>query len=1019
MKGFATSSRKNVLLQVQQTVRADFVLQVGEVTQVVEITATAGLLNTEDATVGTVIENKRIVDLPLNGRNFLQLVALSPNVSFGFANNQTAPSRQGGQRSQQNISVAGARPTFNRFTLDGIEDTDVNFLSYVFLPSIDELQEFKVQTGIYPAEFGRAITQINVSTKSGGNDYHGTVFEFLRNSALNAKNYAFTSVVPPKDPFRFNQYGFTLGGPIRIPKLFNGRNKLFFTSNFESLRNRKQTQSVLSVPSLAIRAGNFAGLPQIFDPATRSGSGATLTASPFPGNVIPSQHFDPAAVKLLEFIPTPNVATGSLVQNYQVGLRQIVDRDQFNQRIDFVESSKSNWFGRYSWSDEDEIQGGAAQTGTKVVTHVKQVVASNTRIFTPAIINEFRFGYNSFFNTLGTELAFVRNVVGELNIPGMTAPTSAAWGIPSLTISSFNTFGNSTSGPYVNDNQRYQWIDNISIIKGAHSLRAGVEFLNDHFNQAGNDFVRGAFAFDSTATQNPASRTGTGYGMADYLLGLTRITQQALALANVKFRALSQYYYVDDTWKMRPNLTVSLGLRYENTPPFKDASGTQVSVAMPFNDQTANVPDLSRHPTFIRSGKGDFYEGTLLRFNPSIKVARDGRLGDRLIARDNNDFAPRLGIAWSPTRKWTVRTGFGVFYSQDQGNAVFDTGRNLAGRRAENTNSDSPNLSFQRPFSNAGSTLQVDTPFAFANDYHRRTPYTMQYMMNIQRELSGSTVLEVGYLGSVSQHLQQLLSLNAPAPAPVGTVLSRRPYPEFGVIQQLVGFARGNYNGLAAKFTKRFSKGLTYLVGYTYSKSLDDSSGTRPPANEGANPNDNYNIRAEYGLSAFDTKHRFVSSVLYELPFMRSNRILGAWQVSSIVTVQTGNPIEARVGSDQSNTGNYADRPSATGQATVLDSGVRNSGRWFNTKAYVLQPFGTFGNAGRNTIPGPGIFDWDFSILKNFRLFERHELQFRFEAFNFSNHPNLGDPGNIITATNFGVISSARTTMRDLQFALK
>jgi len=227
---------------------------------------------------------------------------------------------------------------------------------------------------------------------------------------------------------------------------------------------------------------------------------------------------------------------------------------------------------------------------------------------------------------------------------------------------------------------------------------------------------------------------------------------------------------------------------------------------MPFNDQTANVADLNRHPTFVRSGTGDFYEGTLLRFNPAIKVARDGRLGDRLIARDNNDFAPRLGIAWSPTRKWTVRTGFGVFYSQDQGNAVFDTGRNLAGRRAENTNSDFPNLSFQRPFSNAGSTLQVDTPFAFANDYHRRTPYTMQYMMNIQRELSGSTVLEVGYLGSVSQHLQQLLSLNAPAPAPVGTVLSRRPYPEFGVIQQLVGFARGNYNGLAVKLPSASAK---------------------------------------------------------------------------------------------------------------------------------------------------------------------------------------------------------------------
>ncbi len=303
MAGFKSFTETGIQLQVQQTARIDVAMEVGEVTQTIEVTGGGALLTTENATVGTVIENKRIVELPLNGRNFLQLVSLSPNVSFGFQSAGQAGSRQGGTRSTQNISLAGQRAQFNRFTLDGIENTDVNFNTYIILPSIDALQEFKVQTGIFPAEFGRATSQINVSTKSGTNGLHGAVFEFLRNDVLDAKNYA---VLPnqhalPKDPFKWNQYGFTVGGPVWLPKIFNGKDKLFFMTNFEGYKDRKALRGIYTVPTAAMRAGDFSGLPTIYDPLA---PGRTA----FPNNIIPQGRFHPTSLDLLEFYPAPNVA---------------------------------------------------------------------------------------------------------------------------------------------------------------------------------------------------------------------------------------------------------------------------------------------------------------------------------------------------------------------------------------------------------------------------------------------------------------------------------------------------------------------------------------------------------------------------------------------------------------------------------------------------------------------------------------------------------------------------------------
>ncbi|PYV41478.1 MAG: hypothetical protein DMG06_16990 [Acidobacteria bacterium] len=999
MAGFRAAVQNNIELQVQQIARLDFSLQVGELAQAVEVSGRDVLLNTEDATVGTVIENKRITELPLNGRNFLQLIALSPNVSANFANQQFA--------------IAGQRREFNYYTLDGVDNTDVNFNTYVVLPSIDALQEFKVQSGVYPAEFGRATGQVNASTKPGTNEYHGTVFEFLRNDVLDAKPYAFTSSPPEKSPFKWNQYGFTLGGPVWIPKVFNGKGRLFFMSNFEGFRERQANTGIFSVPSAAMRNGDFSELLSqgivINQP---------FTSTPISGNIIPQSQFDPIGQKLLDFYPAPNVPGAGLFNNYQTGLNFVVDKDQFIQRVDFVENSRSNWFGRYSWGDEQQVEPAIKLNGRKILTNVWQVMISNTRVFSPTQVNEFRFGTNKFFNSTGRELAFQRDVLAELDIPDFPHPSPAAWGIPAVSFNNFDGFGDDTEGPYENRNVTFQWVDNFSWIRGKHSLRLGLEIRRDRFNQTGNQFSRGSFIIDGQAT---------GYDFADYLFGYSSQNEAALSLAVAQFRATSQSYYVDDIWKVRPNLTVNLGFRYEFVPPWTDKGQSQVNAYVPFLDMTPNVPDLSRHPVLVRVGAGDFYEGKVIRFNPAIQMARDGRLGDRLIAADYRNFAPRLGISWSPGSRWTLRTGGGIFYAQDTGNPRFDTERNFGGRRRDNTDASDP-LTFSHPFHDTGAGVVVSRPYVLANVYNRRTPYSIQYLLNIQRELDSQTVLEVGYLGSVSHRLERLRAFNEALPGTTGSVASRQPYPEFGRIQEVDGSVNANYNSLGVKLSRRFSRGLTYLVGYTWSKAIDSGSGIRTLGADTLFPQNSYCLSCERSLSIFDVNHRFVTSLLYELPFGKSktflnqgglvNALLGGWQLSSIITIQSGFPLTVQDG-NVSLAGGFFDRPDATGISTELARSQRTTDQWFNTAAYVQQADGTFGNVGRNTVIGPGITNWDFSTLKDFHFTEGKYLQFRFEAFNILNHPIWGDPDTYFPDNTFGKIRSTRIDMRQLQFGLK
>ncbi len=1033
--GFKSAMRNEIQLQVQQTVRLDITLEVGNVGETVTITGGAPLLSQESTTVGTVIENKRIVDLPLNGRNFLQLVATAPNVSFGFQNAGQAGSRQGGSRAAQNISVAGQRSYYNRFTIDGIENTDVNFNTPIIFPSIDALQEFKVQTGIFPAEFGRASTQINISTKSGTREYHGALFEFLRNDVLDARTYDFTgrrAKTAPKEPFKWNQYGFTLGGPVWLPKKLFGplgyenKERIFFLTNFEGYRDRKVLLGRYSLPPVAWYDGDFSKLANpIYDPLTRT---------QFPGNIIPKNRIHPTSVKLLEFYPRPTLNPNALGTNHEQLNRRLIDKDQFIARGDFIESAKSSWSGRYSTGDEVQLDPGLKLNGTKLLTTVYQVMASNTRTLSASMVNEARFGYNSFFNSLGRELANSRDVVSELKIPGIEPGPPISWGIPNISLIGFSGFGDDSEGPYVNTNKTYQFVDNFTWTLSNHSLRFGGELRWDQYNQVGNQFARAQFQFEPNATTN-AGAANTGNTFAEFLLGYSKRSEVSVSLAQAQFRALDKYFYIDDAWKVTPKLTLNVGLRYEYTPPWFDKTGRLVNIHVPFLDNTPNVQDLSRHPTFVRIGSGDFYEGLTLRFNPAIKVARDGRLGERLVRDDRNDFAPRLGLAWSPTTRWTVRAGGGVFYSQDTGNPRFDMARNLAGRRRDEATPTLIDLTWDAPFRNLGSTVQINNPFVLGNINGRRTPYILQWMLNVQRELAGNLLVEVGYLGSVGRKLESLRAFNETIPADprvdTRSVLARAPYPEFSRIQVVDGSGKSSYHGMSLKVEKRFSTGLSFLSGYTWSRSIDNASAIRSHNGDTLFPQNSYNLAAEKALSSFHVAHRSVNSVLYQLPFGKGKRLLdrggivnvlaGGWEFGSLFNIQTGFPVTITDGGrDVSNTGGGFDRPNQkSGQVTELSRDQRNSDRWFNTAAFELQAPGTFGNVGRNTLISPGIVQWDASLLKTFHFLETRSLQFRFEAFNAANHANLAAPDASVISANFGKITGTRMNMRELQFGLK
>ena len=1034
--GFKISLNDNVRLEVQQAARLDVAMEVGQVGETVTISTATALLNSENTTIGTVIENKIVTELPLNGRQYLNLVALSPNVNVLAPAAGQAGARQGGERAQQAISAGGQRIFFDYYTLDGVNNMDVNFNTYVALPSIDAIQEFKVQIGVYPAEYGHQSTQVNVLTKSGGNAYHGALFEFHRNDALDANQYQFTSV-KPKNPFKWNDYGFEVDGPVRIPHLFNGRDKLFFMTNYEGLRRRQSVLNTFTVPTTKMFTGDFSELlPStiIYDPTT---------GLPFPGNIIPTNRLDPISVKFLKYY---NSASTLKTNNYSQASSQPLNRDGLVVRIDFVESSKSQWMGRYNWGDEDTSAQALNLAGTKVLTHYKQFTGSNTRTLTNNLINDARFGYTRFFNSLGTLSAGNLDVISEIGIPNQSPGAPITWGIPNVVFNGggFTGIGDANDGPFAIDDNTLQIVDKLSWIHGKHSVAFGGEYNRQNFNQVGNQFSRGVFTFQPSATTNPANGSG-GYAFAEFLLGKLFVSTNAAAVADAKFKRNVFHFFVDDTWKITPKMTLSLGLRYELTPPFTNTKGDYFTVEIPKIEFIANAPEAD-WPFFVRQREGctDPYEGLKIHWT-STKAVCGGSLNNNLMKTKYTNFAPRVGIAYSLDDKTVIRAGFGIFYMEDIANAVyFDMARNIAARVDLTTTPANPvTWSNAIPGGN-GTIVQVPPPFAWAAAYSHATPYTAQYLLNVQRELGANWALEVGYLGSQSRHLYGFQNINQALPGPLNSINSRRPFANFGVLSYVNDTFKGNYNAASVKLTRRFSQGISLTTNYTFAKSIDNASGTRTQGLDTLFPQDSSCLECERGLSSFDVRNRWVLGAVWELPIGKgkllginnsvANAFVGGWQLSTNSTIQSGVPQTLTIGINNAGTNNpLPDRPSYSGTG---DGYIANGtpARWYDPASFVVAPQGSFGSVGRNTMITPHFQSIDMALSKRFTMpySEHHNIQLRVEAFNVLNHPSWGAPnGNILAGPaftgapanaahqGFGVISSTALPMRQIQLGLK
>ena len=813
-------------------------------------------------------------------------MALSANVDTLSPASGQAGSREGCDRASQSISAAGQRIMYDYFTLDGVVNTDPDFNTYVALPSIDAIQEFKVQTGVYPAEFGHEATQVNVLTKSGGNVYHGSLFEFVRNDVFDAVPYAFTSVHPTKSPFKWNDYGFEIDGPIRIPKLLDLRNRLFFMANDEWKIQRQNSQTLYTVPTAVEQTGNLAALSAtIYDPNTgnSAGLGKTRFLRQRDSDEPPRPHL-PKVSKLLRC----RLSADRPEQLSPLFTNSPLSRDGFTLRSDFVESSKSQWAFRYSWGSESQSSTGIGGSGSKILTNYTQYLGTNTRTLTPNLVNEARFGYTTFYNSIGTLSAFTNDVVSALAISGLNPGAPATWGIPNITLTgdNFSAIGDSTDGPYVITDNSLQAVDNLSWIKGKHTLHFGFEYTRQNFDQVGNQFSRGNFVFQPNATQS-SSHTG-GDAFVEFLLGDLYQSTVAVAIASANFQRNAEAAFVDDTYKITPKLTLSLGLRYELTPPWTDLLNNDFTVALPHLSFTPQTPQ-SQWPYFVREGNcTNPYQGLSINWTNVAGVSgsqaspppvcSNGAYPRQLMQTQYKNFAPRVSISYSPDSKFVIRSGFGIFYSQDIGNAVFDMARNIAGRVTQTSGQNGgtvgvPNLFYNNsvPGGN-GAIAQIKPPFAYANAYNHFTPYSMQYLLNIQREIAHDWVVEAGYLGAVSHDLYGFQDANQAIPygyignGAVTPVSARLPYLNYGVIQLVQDGGNAGYNALSIKATRRFSQGVSVIGSYTWSKSIDDTSGIRTQGFDTLYPQNSDCIACERGLSSFDVRHRVVASVLYDLP---------------------------------------------------------------------------------------------------------------------------------------------------------
>lgn len=976
--GFQTQTKTGIQLRVQDRLEINFTLAVGTAVAEVTVSATQPLLETETSSLGQVVEEKAVNDLPLNGRNFIQLATLTAG---------TLPSTRTAERD--NFISNGARAVQNSYLLDGIDNKNrilgfAGSSAQIIQPIIDAMEQFKVQTSTFSAEFGQAAGGVvNVTMKSGTNNFHGNVFEFFRNNHLDAKPY-FQPAGGGDPVFIQNQFGATFGGPII-------KDKFFFFGSWQRSRESNAAPQIATVPTSSVRQGIFAS--RVTDPTT---------GQAFPNNTIPSSRWDPVGAKLFALYPAANLSGAA--NNFFYNPKEVVNADTYNLKFDYRLGSRDSAFVRFSqgWGDNrlpTLLPDPANQQGAIEVTQ-RQLVASETHTVSASQVNEFRLGFIYTWENqdlIGPRLFDQYGIKGALNEP-------AVKGLPTITITGLSVLGTPATlptppipatgtgnMPASKAGKIWQLLDNYSWIRGRHSFRFGFE---------GERITVFARATGSARPPMTFNGTYTGNGSADFLLGYV----YSASTSQLQLNTLIQHVYgayAQDDWKISNKLTLNLGVRYELPMPFFEA--------------------YDRQSNFVLE-QGDCY----LQLIPVSKIGQCGAgLGRAQIRPDTNNFAPRIGLAYQATSNMAIRAGFGMFYGRDESlgiNTRLPTNLPWVSNASFTGTAAAPVFFLQTGFPANALSLAATAPGAntTVNSFPFDFPatYVEQWNLNIERQFPAKLVMQLGYTGSEAHRLTIQPNINQALPG-AGTVNSRRPYQGVGNINRYSPIVNSHYNALISKLERRFSGGISLLASYTYGHSIDGGGNVNDKSDVAAQ--NVRNLSAEKASSNFDIRHRLVLSGLYQLPFGKSkgplSYLVRDWQLSGIFSTQTGQPFSATLSTDPSNTGTTA-RPNRLADGN-LPSDQRGIRRWFDTAAFAAPTCVCFGNAGRDILRGPGLTNVDLSIMRDFSFHERYRIQFRFESFNLMNHPNFGLPNSAIGNAAVGTISTVINPERQNQAVLK
>jgi len=1021
--GFKRAVQSGIELHAGDRLGVDISLQVGDVVEVVEVQGAAPLLKTEQSSLDYVVETRSIEQLPLNGRNYQSLAMLTAGVVPQIGGRDLGPMMEGGHTKSGFLSH-GQPAGQNNYIIDGIDNNSTvmgqqDRKAQAVVPSLDAVREFKVQTSNYSAEFGRnAGAIVNVTIKSGTNEFHGSAYEFLRNDQLDSRaTFAYTdrdgdgkADVPI---LRQNQFGATIGGPVV-------KDRTFFFFSYEGWRVRKAQAPRSVVPTDLERAGDFSqtnGLDELIDPET---------GEAFANNRIPASRLDPVMGNILSLLPQPNFDDPGTRQNFLSSPPNRIDRDQFDVRGDHRFSERDSMFARFSWYDfqnldagpfsgiEDDILDEASNFHDNFGRHM---TVSETHVFGPSLINEFRVGWKYLKpNRRSPSNVPLAEANERLGITGVTVPTEApVFGASRLEFTGGLGFQNMGTGffrPNIKDIATWQFVDNLTWYKGNHSVKFGADLRWEESNIFGGQWVRGGWRFNGRYTN---------ISLGDALLGWTdRLRESDLVISEYRFQ--SYMFYVQDDWKVTPRLTLNLGLRYALRTPWKERLGRYNQ--MIFDPRSSEFGQIR---TADPDGGSTFAKA--------------------LVELDQDNFAPRIGFAWRPGDKWTVRSGVGIFYGGQMGlGAAGRPGRNFpfsAVIQARGSNAapfslfrDGVPAGFiptETPTVDSVDDLPANTAF---RTWDRRIPLpqTSQWNFTVQRQLQRNLALEVAYVGSATRNIFGAYDANDPGPGDPATFNARQRFPRLDSLQFRSPYGHASYHGMDVNFKKRYSSGLTYNLGYTWSHSIGEV-GELFVGGDSLGPQDVTCFSCERGNASNDTRHRIVYSWIAELPFGNGkpylnqgglvDALFGGWQLSGALSAQTGQFFDATVPNKQSILG--TDQGEWRANLVQPDNVVpANQGpdNWLNPEAFARPCDAnlencTFGNLGRNSLQEGRIFNLDMGLAKSFQITERFRLQFRAEAFNLTNTPSFAAPNNNIVSPAFGRVRSTNSTPRQLQMGLR